>query len=274
VPHGVESRQRPAYRPGVRVNDEVLLERGVPYGHGKLLDVYRPPDSGGRGPAPVVLLWHGVGVDERDVLEPLARATAGHGVVVVVPDWRSDAPDGGGAHLLASLAFTRAHAGDLGGAGEGAIVLAGWSRGGRCAAAIGVRPGGVDGWRPLAVACLGSAYTRPAATTGTSPLADLTARDGSEAPVPFWIVHGTADTVVPVVASREFTAALRRHGWPVRFEEPPADHAGVVMTEYDPALRRCRPATAPRAVAAGELSARMLAEAAGVPGSGGQLPSG
>jgi acetyl esterase/lipase len=144
----VESRQRPAYRPGVRGNDEVLLERGVPYGHGKLLDVYRPADSAGRGPVPVVLLWHGVGVDERDVLEPLARATAGHGVVVVVPDWRSDAPDGGGAHLLASLAFTRDHAGDLGGAGERAIVLAGWSRGGRCAAAIGVRPGGVDGWRP------------------------------------------------------------------------------------------------------------------------------
>ena len=46
------------------------------------------------------------------------------------------------------------------------------------------------------------------------------------------------------------------------------------MTEYDPALRRCRPATAAGAVAAGELSARMLAEAAGVSGTGGQLPSG
>jgi len=140
-------------------------------------------------------------------------------------------------------------------------VLAGWSRGGRCAAAIGVRAEGVDGWRPLAVACLGSAYTRPAPTTGTSPIADLAA--GRATPVPFWIVHGTADTVVPAVASREFTATLRRHGWPVRFEEPPSDHAGVVMAEYDPALRRCRPATAGHAVAAGRLSARMLAAAAG-----------
>ncbi len=214
-----------------------------------------------------MLLWHGVGLDERDVLEPLARATAVYGLVVVVPDWRSDAADGGGAHLLASLAFTRDHAArldGLGGLGEEAIVLAGWSRGGRCAAAIGVRPGGVDGWRPMAVACLGSAYTRPAPTTGTSPLADLAAAGAVTAPVPFWIVHGTADTVVPVVASREFSAALRRHGWPVRFEEPPSDHAGVVMTEYDPALRRCRPAAAAHAVAAGELSARMLAAAAGL----------
>jgi len=266
VPHGVASRQRRAYVPGV--NDEVSGERGIPYGHGKLLDMYRPRAG---GPAPVVLLWHGVGLDERDVLGSLARATARLGVVVIVPDWRSDAADGGRAHLLASLAFTREHAAGLGGRGEG-IVLAGWSRGGRCAAAVGVRPGGVDGWRPAAVACLGAAYTRPAPVTGTSPMADLAA--GGADPVPFWIVHGTADTVVPVLASREFTAALRRQGWPVRFEQPPSDHAGVVMAEYDPAVSRCRPATAGHAVAAGELSARMLAEAAGVSLADAQLPSG
>jgi predicted esterase len=246
----------------VRGCDEVLFERGVPYGHGKLLDVYRPPAGSGSRPAAVVLLWHGVGPDERDVLEPLARAAAGLGVVVVVPDWRSDAPDEGRAHLLASLTFTREHAPELGGRGDEAIVLAGWSRGGRAAAAIGVRPGGMGGWRPLAVACLGAAYTRPAPTTGTSPMADLAA--GRTAPVPFWIVHGSEDAVVPVVASREFAAALHRHGWPVRFEEPRTDHAGVVMSEYDSALRRCRPATADHAVAAGQLSARVLAAAAGV----------
>jgi predicted esterase len=239
------------------VHEEIPAERGVPYGHGKLLDIYRPP---GGGAAPIVLLWHGIGPDERDVLEPLARATAALGTVVVVPDWRSDAPDEGRAHLLASLAFTRQAAAGLG-AGDDAIVLAGWSRGGRCAAAIGVRPEAVGGWRPLAVACLGAAYTRPAPTTGTSPMADLAA--GHATPVPFWIVHGTADTVVPVVASREFAAALRRRGWPVRLEEPPSDHAGVVMAEYGRVLRRCRPARAGHAVAAGRLSARMLAAAAG-----------
>ena len=194
----------------------------MPYGHGKLLDVYRPDRP---GPPPIVLLWHGVGPDERDVLEPLARATAGDGLVVVVPDWRSDAADGGGAHLLASLAFTREQAAALGGLGEEAIVLAGWSRGGRCAAAIGVRPGGVDGWRPMAVACLGAAYTRPAPTTGTSPLADLAA--AGAAPVPFWIVHGTR-TPWCLSSRRGSSPRCGGNGWPVRFEEPPTDHAGVI----------------------------------------------
>ncbi|MFY9671155.1 MAG: hypothetical protein WBF20_07050, partial [Trebonia sp.] len=105
----------------------VSVELGVPYGPGKLLDIYRPDSS--PGPLPTVLLWHGVGPDERDVLATLATAVAGYSLTVVVPDWRSDAPDGGGAHLLASLAFTRERAAALGGIGEDAIVLAGWSRG-------------------------------------------------------------------------------------------------------------------------------------------------
>lgn len=240
----------------------ISVQRGVPYGLGKLLDIYRP--DAGAGPAPTVLLWHGVGPDERDVLATLATAAAGHGLTVVVPDWRSDAPDGGGAHLLASLAFTRERAGSLGGLGEDAIVLAGWSRGGRSAAAVGVRPDAVGGWRPRGVVCLAAAYTRPAPTSGGSPIEDLRVTDVT--PVPFWLVHGTEDTVVPVRASREFAALLAEKGWPVRFEEQPTDHAGVIGTEHDEAARRCRPATSPAAIAAGELSARMIAEAAGVPG--------
>jgi predicted esterase len=56
----------------------------VPYGQGKLLDIYRPVPAGA-GPAPTVLLWHGVGPDERDVLETLAVQAAGYGLTVVVP---------------------------------------------------------------------------------------------------------------------------------------------------------------------------------------------
>jgi acetyl esterase/lipase len=222
-----------------------------------------------------VLLWHGAGPDERDALAPLAVAAAGHGLTVVAPDWRSDAPDGGGAHLLASLAFTRGRAGSLGGLGEDAIVLAGWSRGGRSAAAVGVRPDAMGGWRPLGVVCLGAAFTRRAPTTGSSPIEDL--RGAGAAPVPFWLAHGTEDVVVDIAASREFAALLAEKGWPVRFEEQPVDHAGIIGAEYEPAAGRVRPAASPAAVAAGELSARMIAEAARVlpeARATGQEPSG
>ena len=240
---------------------DIGVEQGIPYGLGKLLDVYRPRWQDAV-PTPTVLLWHGVGLDERDVMATLATATAAYGLTVVVPDWRSDAPDEGRAHLLTSLDWTRERCAELGGRGDDAIVLAGWSRGGRAAAAVGVRPDAVGGWRPLSVVCLAAAYTRPAPTTGGSPIQDLLT--GNAEPVPFWLVHGTEDTVVAVTASREFAAALTKKGWPFRFEEQPTDHAGVIMTEYDNDVKRCRPATAHHAVAAGQLSTRMLASAAGL----------
>ena len=68
----------------------VQAELGVPYGLGKALDVYRP---GNDAVVPVVLLWHGVGPDERDVLGALATAAAERGVMVLVPDWRRDSAD-------------------------------------------------------------------------------------------------------------------------------------------------------------------------------------
>ena len=208
------------------------------YGLGKALDVYLPHQAAsGPGPAPVVLLWHGIGLDERDVLEPLARATAAYGVVVFVPDWRSDEPDGGRAHLLSSLAFVRQQATQFGGRAD-AIVLAGWSRGGNAAAALAVNPAAVGGWRPMAVVSIASGFSTPAAMTGTAPAADLA--ELGTAPVPFWLVHGTSDLAVDVSESRKFATLLAEHGWPVQLEELATDHAGVVMTESDPERQRLR----------------------------------
>ncbi|MDG4863197.1 hypothetical protein P8605_34175, partial [Streptomyces sp. T-3] len=81
---------------------------GAADGDGKLLDIYVPDRPGDR----CVLLWHGLGPDERDILAPLAREIARLGVTVLVPDWRSDRPDGGREHLTDALRFGRDYARD------------------------------------------------------------------------------------------------------------------------------------------------------------------
>ncbi|MEV4461050.1 alpha/beta fold hydrolase [Microbispora sp. NPDC049633] len=235
------------------------MERGVVYGpSGKGLDVHRCDGSTLR---PVVLLWHGRGPDERDVLDPLARAVAERGVVVFVPDWRSDAPDGGRAHLWESIVFVRDNAGDFGG-DAARTVLAGWSLGGKAAAGVGVGGAGAGAgrWRPSGVVAIASGFDAPAPSTGRVPLDDVAATRID--PVPFWLVHGTRDAIVHVEKSRRFADALRERGWRATLIETETDHAGIVMTEYDPERGRCTPARVRHAIEAGRRTAEVLADAA------------
>lgn len=238
----------------------VETERGLVYGpSGKHLDLYRP--AGAPRPAPTVLLWHGIGPDERDVLAPLARTAAARGLLVLVPDWRSDAADGGRSQLLESLAFARKEAGGLGGDGD-SFVLAGWSAGAGAALGVAIRPEvAADGWRPTAIVGLAGRYDLPARTTSTAPLADLAS--GLVPAVPVHLVHGTRDTVVDPQYSRDLADALRPEGHPVTLQELATDHAGVIMTDYDPTTDRCVPTTAEHAVRAGGVVAGVLADAAG-----------
>ncbi|MCX4825545.1 carboxylesterase family protein [Streptomyces sp. NBC_01142] len=236
----------------------------VPYAHqpepgggSKLLDVYRPADD--LPSAACVLLWHGVGPDERDVLAPLAREVAHNGVVVFVPDWRADSADLGRSHLLDSLRFVRDHASEFGG-DPARITVAGWSASAAAAIGIALHPELVDGWRPTAVVGIAGRYDWPARTTGTIPGEDLA--DVHPAPVPVWLIHGAKDTRVDGQHSRSFHAGLRAHGWPAHLEEPDADHVGVVMTEYDPELQRCRPTDVEHILQAGRLTARSVVRAA------------
>jgi hypothetical protein len=106
------------------------------------------------------------------------------------------------------------------------------------------------------VICLATGFTNRAPITGTSPASDLAA--AAVSPVPFWLVHGTLDPVISVTESRNFAALLAMCGWPVQFEEPRTDHAGVVMAEYDPELKRCRPARDRSAVEAGQRTAEVM----------------
>ncbi|GGQ99246.1 alpha/beta hydrolase [Kitasatospora griseola] len=231
----------------------------VGYGaDGRLMDVHRP--AGTSGPAPAVLLWHGRGPDERDVLAPVARAAAELGVVVLVPDWRPDAPDGGRAQLWESVVFARRNVADFGG-DPGRIVLAGWSLGGKAAVGAALNPAAFGGWRPHAAVGIAGAYGSSAPSTGTVPIDDVR-RDDPLPPVPVWLVHGTADPVVPVARSRELHTALRERGRPVSLDEVDTDHAGVVLTEFVPERARCLPSTARHAVEAGSRTAEVLALAA------------
>ncbi|WP_432929430.1 alpha/beta hydrolase [Microbispora sp. CA-135349] len=244
------------------------IDRGIAYeATGKSVDVYRRANAESD---PVMLLWHGRGPDERTVLEPLARATAVLGVVVFVPDWRSDAPDGGRAHLLASIAFVRAHAEAFGGDPH-RVLLAGWSLGARAASGVAVDVSAADGWRPSAVACLATGFDRPTLTSASVPR-EAVAR-GDLDPVPFWLLHGTDDERVDVKHSREFAEVLRDHSWPVRFHELETNHAGIVMTRYDPGLGRCVPATDGHALEAGRRVAGILARAAGETARSGVKPA-
>jgi predicted esterase len=226
----------------------------VEYLPGRLADVYPAPDG-----SPVLLLWHGSGGDERDVLRPLAAAVAAAGVVVVVPDWRIDAADSGRRHLLVSLEYTLSYAADFGG-DPARVALAGWSAGAAAAVGLALRPDVFGGWRPTGVAGLAGAYAARAATTASRPIDDAAAT--TAAGVSVRLVHGTLDDVVPVECSRALAEALRARGWPVTLDEPPLDHAGIVLTEYDPAISRCRPSTRPEVAAARDAIVRAVVGAA------------
>jgi predicted esterase len=174
----------------------VLVERGVDYGRGKLADVYWPERDTA---APLALLWHGIGTDERDVLGPLATA-------------------------VSALGFSKGPA--MSPIGNG----------------------------PMTDLTEAAEAARPAETAAAA---------ARPTPVPFHLVHGNRDTVVNIQQSRDFAVAAASRGWPVDLAETDTDHAGIVMTEYDESTRRCRPTTAPHAIAVGLFSAQTIASAAG-----------
>jgi predicted esterase len=238
----------------------------VDYGMGECLGLYRPAATDPAARLPVVLLWHGVGVAERDVLAPLAQAISRAGAVVIVPDWRSSAADRGRAHLLASLTFARTQL-DAYGGDSSRFVLAGWSRGARAGMGLVLRPEFANGWRPGAFVGIAGGYgPRPrgqnsdAPTTGSIPLDD--ARSAAAATVPVTLVHGTADPVVDIGQSRNLASVLRGRGWDVTLTEiHGADHSSIVWADYDSARQRSRPGDSPQAFRDGSVTARAVCTA-------------
>jgi predicted esterase len=208
------------------------------YAPGRPADVYA-----GSGPGDV-LLWHGRGPNERGVLATLAGLVADRGPTVIVPDWSSEAEDGGRADLLRSLRFTRERV-EAQGDDPDSLVLVGWSLGGTAAAGLTInarRLGvGVAGTVTLAGGFVASDPISGEPLTGHLPTTDD--------PSPFTLIHGIADDVAPVSMSRAFAQALELAQWPVELVELPTDHAGIVGTTFDDAREHCLPATDKKTIA-------------------------
>jgi predicted esterase len=210
----------------------VSRECGIDYRAGKLLDLYVP---GIQRSSTAVLLWHGSGGNERDVLEPLARRIALTGMGVIVPDWSTDDGSSGRNDLTASVLFARS---DLATSlVTDRTVLVGWSLGASAGLDVVLRPELVDGWHPAAFIGISGGYQG-------SPFRQKGQRDLAIDPsVALALIHGSEDEVVPVDRSRITFEQLREAGQNVTLQELPTDHAGVIGTVYDPAQLRCVPAT-------------------------------
>lgn len=212
--------------------DRVRRRVGIEYGLGQSLDLYDPEHPRG---SVTVLLWHGSGPDERDVMEPLAQQIAAAGVPTVVPDWNGNDGGEGKHHLAASLAFVRDFTART---GLDRVVLAGWSLGANAALDVVLLTTVLGGWRPAAFVGLSGGFDHsPFRGTGTPR---------TPAPsVPLLLIHGSADEVVPVTRARAAFEDLRDRGWEVELREVETDHAGAIGTVYDPARHRCVPTVEP-----------------------------
>jgi dienelactone hydrolase len=214
------------------------------YAPGRLADIFGDPTQ------PTVLLWHGMQTNARTAFRPLAGLLADRGAAVVAPDWNSHAADGGRADLLRSLEFTQRRTND-------SLVLVGWSLGGVAAARVTLDAADFNVALSHTV-CLSGAFMAPDPISGRLVTDGLSGERGGP---PFTLLHGLADDVVPVTASRDFAAALERIGWPVDVVELAGDHGTIAGADYDPVADRYQPGRSDQAQAmAGQVAALIAAK--------------
>jgi predicted esterase len=135
-------------------------------------------------------------------------------------------------------------------------VIVGWSLGGVAAAGLTI-DAARHGVELVHTVCLAGAFMAPDPISGRM-VTDALSPD--RVGPPFTLLHGRADDVVPVTASREFAASLENVGWPVEVVELAADHGSIAGAEYDSVADRYEPATGGRPLeVAGEVAARIAA---------------
>jgi predicted esterase len=219
----------------------------VEYAPGRLADIAGDPAR------PTVLMWHGMQPNARAAVRRLGELVANHDLCVVAPDWDSHADDQGRGDLLESVHFAQQR-----GSHADGLVLVGWSMGGLAAAGLTVNARRFD-IRLRHTVCLAGAFMATDPITGRQPASDL---PDAGARLPFTLLHGVADDVVPVTASRDFATALQKHGWSADVVELDADHASIAGAAYDPVAGRYSAADDAGTLAvAAEVAARIAAAA-------------
>jgi acetyl esterase/lipase len=226
------------------------------------LDVWRRADLPDDAGAPVLLQVHGGGWvvgQKQGQAHPLMAHLADRGWVCVAINYRLSPRATWPEHIVdvkRAIAWTRAHIADHGG-DPGFLAISGGSAGGHLAALAALTPGlpafqpGFEGADTSVVAAVpfygvydftnrnGDAHpglerllaTRVIKTSladdrATWDLASPMSHVGPDAP-PFFLLHGTNDTLVPVEQARAFAGMLRETSRrPVAFAElPRAQHA-------------------------------------------------
>jgi len=215
------------------------------------LDVYRPPGSGDRAPAPVVVFFYGGGWNSgrRQDYRFVGRRLAEAGLVAIVADYRTWPVAGFPAFVedgARAVAWTRANAGKLGG-DPARIFVAGHSAGAQIAALLGTDPRylAAHGMRPRDLAgVIGLAGPYDFDITGDLvPIFGPPARwpdaqalnfvDGDEPP--FLLVHGGADQRVEARDSLLLAERLQARGVEATLLMlPEAGHTAPLVALYDP----------------------------------------
>ncbi|MDQ3157420.1 MAG: alpha/beta fold hydrolase [Actinomycetota bacterium] len=230
------------------MNDGNAPGKTLEYAPGRRIDIY-----GKRSPS-TLLLWHGRGPNERDVLAPLATLVAGRGVRVLVPDWDSTSPDGGRSDLLRSVKFARKY--DA--VADSQLVVGGWSLGGTAAASLALNARRL-GLEYVPAVCLAGAFRTTDPLSG-GPFASIL--PSPRGPGSIRLIHGTKDDIAVIEGAREFAVVLRDSGWTTELLELSTDHAGIVGTEFDVDRTLCLPSVDPAVREAVEAVADVLVEAA------------
>jgi acetyl esterase/lipase len=213
----------------------VVRIKDLQYGEGRRrrLDVYRRRDLPTGGP--VLLYLHGGGYNsgsKRHEGLALLHRLAAHGWVCISATYRLRPRAGFKEHLAdahAALAWTRAHAEELGG-DPGAVVMAGSSAGAHLTSLCALDPA----VRPSAAICLygyyGRYYGRPATETVPSTPFALSA----EGAPPFFVAHGGRDSCTSPEAARALTAKLRHEssGPVVGVELPGGQHGFDLLCSW------------------------------------------